>query len=108
MDSPILLGRLTTARLDVAGVSVDIVVYSKSDQITAPTVAWRNVDQLGVSKVSIEGRRLGFPEWWLDNWGADGEDVTPGTGFIRVFGGDAREHSQLMIVIQTAAELRPR
>ena len=72
---------------------------------------------------------MGFPDWWLDNWGADAEDVTSvfaydeqgqaaawvkryggpvGTGFIRVFAGDAREHPQLMSVLQTAAELRPR
>jgi outer membrane protein assembly factor BamB len=87
-----------------------------------------NFDQLGV-KVSSYGKALGFPDWWTDNWGADAEDVTTafaydeqgqasawvkryggpaGTGFIRVFGGDAREHPQLMTVIQTAAEMRPR
>ena len=88
-----------------------------------------NFDQLGVSRVSVEARRMGFPDWWLDNWAADAEDVTSvfaydeqgqaaawvrryggpvGTGFIRVFAGDAREHPQLMSVLQTAAELRPR
>ena len=36
VDSPILLGRLTTARVDVTGVPVEIFVYSKTDQITAP------------------------------------------------------------------------
>jgi predicted metalloprotease with PDZ domain len=36
VDSPILLGRLTSARVDVTGVPVEIFVYSKTDQITAP------------------------------------------------------------------------
>ncbi|MEP6493395.1 MAG: PQQ-binding-like beta-propeller repeat protein [bacterium] len=88
-----------------------------------------NFDQLGVSRISADARRLGFPDWYLDNWAADAEDVTTtyafdeqgqaaawvkryggpaGTGFIRVFAGDGREHPQLITVIQTAAEMRPR
>jgi predicted metalloprotease with PDZ domain len=39
VDSPILLGRLTTARIDVTGVPVEIFVFSKTDQITAPQLA---------------------------------------------------------------------
>ncbi|HTE44085.1 MAG TPA: PQQ-binding-like beta-propeller repeat protein [Gemmatimonadaceae bacterium] len=88
-----------------------------------------NFDQLGVSRISAAARRLGFPDWYLDSWGADAEDVTTayafdeqgqaaawvkryggpvGTGFIRVFAPDGREHPTFMTVIQTAAEMRPR
>ena len=39
VDSPILLGRLTTARIDVTGVPIEIFVFSKSGQITAQQLA---------------------------------------------------------------------
>jgi predicted metalloprotease with PDZ domain len=39
VDSPILLGDLTTARVDVGGVPVDIAVRSKSGRIDAPQLA---------------------------------------------------------------------
>jgi hypothetical protein len=89
-----------------------------------------NFDPLGVTRVTPEGRRLGLPAWYLDNWGADPADVSTvlaydeqgqavawvkrfggpsGTGFVRVFGGDGtpgRPHA--LAAVQTAAELFPR
>ncbi|NOT08870.1 MAG: peptidase [Gemmatimonadales bacterium] len=35
VDSPLLLGRLTTARLEITGVPVEIYVYSRTDKISA-------------------------------------------------------------------------
>ena len=39
VDSPILLGRLTQASVDITGVPVQIFVHSKTDKITAPQLA---------------------------------------------------------------------
>ena len=88
-----------------------------------------NFDLIGVSKVAPQAKQLGLPEWWLDNWGANPEDVTlvlaedewglaaawvkryggpSGSGFIRLFAGEGTPgRPSSMIAIQTAAELWP-
>ena len=52
VDSPILLGRLTSTRISVTGVPIDIFVFSKTDQITAP--------QLGAAMSSMLYAAGGF------------------------------------------------
>jgi eukaryotic-like serine/threonine-protein kinase len=88
-----------------------------------------NFDLIGVAKVTPQARQLGLPEWWLDNWGANPEDVThvlaedewglaaawvkryggpSGSGFVRLFMGEGTPGRPGSIVaIQTAAELWP-
>jgi hypothetical protein len=88
-----------------------------------------NFDLIGVSKVSEAGKRLGLPDWWLDNWGAVPDDVTtvlaedewgnaaawikhyggaPGSGFIRLFAGEGTPgRPSSLLVIQTAADTWP-
>ena len=88
-----------------------------------------NFDPLGV-RPNDAGRRAGLPDWYLDSWGADREDVTTvlaldeqgqaaawiksfggpaGTGFVRFFAGDGGAgRPQTLAAIQTIAELRPR
>ncbi len=87
-----------------------------------------NFDPLGVKPTAL-GRRLGLPEWYIDNWGAVAEDVTtvlsydehgnaaswiknfggpPGTGFIRFFAGDGSAGRPTNFVgVQVIAERRP-
>ena len=86
-----------------------------------------NFDLIGVAKVTPQAKQLGLPDWWLDNWGANPEDVTlvlaedewglaaawvkryggpSGSGFIRLFAGDGSPgRPSSMIAIQTAAEI---
>jgi outer membrane protein assembly factor BamB len=88
-----------------------------------------NFDLVGVAKVTPQARQLGLPEWWLDNWGANPEDVTivlaedewglaaawlkryggpSGSGFVRLFAGEGTPgRPSSLIAIQTAAELWP-
>jgi hypothetical protein len=88
-----------------------------------------NFDLIGVSKVTSQAKHLGLPDWWLDNWGANPEDVThvlaedewglaaawvkrfggpSGSGFVRLFAGDGSPgRPWSLIAIQTAAELWP-
>ena len=88
-----------------------------------------NFDLIGVAKVTPQARQLGLPEWWLDNWGANPEDVThvlaedewglaaawvklyggpSGSGFVRLFMGEGTPgRPGSMVAIQTAAELWP-
>ncbi len=88
-----------------------------------------NFDLIGVSKVTPQGRQLGLADWWLDNWGANPEDVShvlaedewglaaawvkryggpSGSGFIRLYAGEGTPgRPSSMIAIQTAAELWP-
>jgi eukaryotic-like serine/threonine-protein kinase len=88
-----------------------------------------NFDPLGVTPNAL-GERLGFSDWYLDNWGAMPQDVTTvfatdehgnaaawiknfggpnGTGFIRLPAGDGSPGRPLdFILIQSIAELRPR
>jgi predicted metalloprotease with PDZ domain len=54
VDSPILLGRLTRARLTVTGVPVDVYAYSPSNQITAAKLLSAMTDMLNAA-----GRFLG-------------------------------------------------
>jgi predicted metalloprotease with PDZ domain len=54
VDSPILLGRLTRARLTVTGVPVDVYAYSSSNRITAPKLLSAMSDMLNAA-----GRFLG-------------------------------------------------
>ncbi len=54
VDSPILLGRLSDARLMVTGVPVEIFVYSKADKIKAPQLLGAMDDMLEAA-----GRFLG-------------------------------------------------
>jgi outer membrane protein assembly factor BamB len=86
-----------------------------------------NFDLIGVSKVTAQAKQLGLPEWWLDNWGANPEDVSVvlaedewglaaawgkrfggprGGGFVRLFAGEGSPgRPSSLIAIQTAAEL---
>lgn len=86
-----------------------------------------NFDLIGVANVTPQAKHLGLPDWWLDNWGANPEDVTlvlaedewglaaawvkryggpSGSGFIRLFAGDGSPgRPTSMIAIQTAAEI---
>ncbi len=88
-----------------------------------------NFDPLGAHPTEL-GRKLGLPEWYLDSWGANREDVTtvlaydeqggaaawvksyggpPGTGFVRFFVGDGvAGRPQMFVTVQAVAELRPR
>ena len=88
-----------------------------------------NFDPVGARPTEL-GTRLGLPEWFLENWSADPEDVSsvlaydeqgqaaawikefggpPGTGFVRFFAGDgAAGRPQLLVTVQAIAELRPR
>ena len=88
-----------------------------------------NFDLIGVSKVSPQAKQLGFPDWWLDNWGANPEDVTvvlaedewglaaawvkryggpSGSGFVRLFAGEGTPgRPSSLIAIQTVAEMWP-
>lgn len=54
VDSPILLGRLTRARLVVTGVPIDLYTYSKNDLIKAPQLLSAMTGMLGAA-----GRFLG-------------------------------------------------
>ena len=87
-------------------------------------------DLIGVSKVTAQAKQLGLPDWWLDNWGANPEDVTvvlaedewglaaawvkryggpSGSGFVRLYAGEgAPGRPSSVIAIQTAAEMWPR
>ena len=89
-----------------------------------------NFDLIGVSKVTAQAKQLGLADWWLDNWGANPEDVTvvlaedewglaaawvkryggpSGSGFVRLYAGEgAPGRPSSMIAIQTAAEVWPR
>jgi eukaryotic-like serine/threonine-protein kinase len=86
-------------------------------------------DLIGVAKVTPQARHLGLPEWWLDNWGANPEDVSmvlaedewglaaawvkryggpSGSGFVRLFAGEGTPgRPSSLIAVQTAAELWP-
>jgi eukaryotic-like serine/threonine-protein kinase len=88
-----------------------------------------NFDLIGVSKVTAQAKQLGLADWWLDNWGANPEDVThvlaedewglaaawvkryggpSGSGFIRLYAGEGTPgRPSSLIAIQTAAEVWP-
>ncbi len=88
-----------------------------------------NFDLIGVSKVTPQAKQLGLADWWLDNWGANPEDVThvlaedewglaaawvkryggpSGSGFIRLYAGEGTPgRPSSMVAIQTAAEVWP-
>ena len=85
-----------------------------------------NFDLIGVGKVSPQARQLGLSDWWLDNWGANPEDVTTvlaedewglaaawvkrygpnGGRFVRLYAGEGTPgRPSSMIAIQTLAEV---
>ena len=88
-----------------------------------------NFDLIGVSKVTAQAKQLGLADWWLDNWGANPEDVThvlaedewglaaawvkryggpSGSGFVRLYAGEGTPgRPSSMVAIQTAAEVWP-
>ena len=88
-----------------------------------------NFDLIGVAKVTEQAKQLGLADWWLDNWGANPEDVThvlaedewglaaawvkryggpSGSGFIRLYAGEGTPgRPSSMIAVQTAAEVWP-
>jgi hypothetical protein len=85
-----------------------------------------NFDLIGVAKVSRQAKQLGLSDWWLDNWGANPEDVTTvlaedewglatawvkrygpnGGSFVRLYVGEGTPgRPSSMIAIQTLAEV---
>jgi hypothetical protein len=100
------------------------------EQLIGVSFSRGNFDATGVTRITEEGQRLGLPDWWLDNWGANPEDVTTvlaydelgqaaawiksfggpaGSGFVRFFAGDGSAgRPQLFTTVQALAELRPR
>ena len=121
LGSPPLLAPLTAK-------SLKELDRSAAEQLLGVRFVRGNFDPLGTRPTAL-GRSLGLPDWYLDNWGANPEDVSsvlaydeqgqaaawlksfggpPGTGFVRFFAGDGGAgRPQMFVTIQAVAELRP-